>query len=192
MTTNDDAREALTLVDGEWRRPCSCSYHPWDGMPSDLTAYLPLFGTPPGHSILMGKVAPHLHLCEQHRTEQDWQRRAEGAEKALREQVAEAEKALAEIITQRSIARIIHANDETEVKALRDERDRLREALANMWPYIEDLSEPVRSAAIPLLTMRGTHGPFTKRMNAVQQLEAIRAALAASPAPVAPAPKESQ
>ena len=69
-------RVELKLVDGEWRLDCGCRLHYWDHLPMKLAVPGGLLPAPgnllprqlkPDEQILCGKVAPHLHLCEQHR-----------------------------------------------------------------------------------------------------------------------------
>ena len=143
MTTNDDAREALTLVDGEWWRKCGCMIRYSDGV--DL-------GT-----MIYGKHFMSLHLCKQHRTEQDWQHRAEAAEKARDLALAHDTQPYPTAEAYEIVCEVLHKR-EAEVKALRE--------------------------AFTCIAADEQRDGMSRRI--------ARAALAASPAPVAPAPKEGQ
>ena len=48
----------LDAATGEWGLPCGCKSHYFDGKP--------LIGTVGEETGLVGKLAPHLHLCEKH------------------------------------------------------------------------------------------------------------------------------
>lgn len=44
-------RIPLLFRSGEWRLPCGCAFHYWDGVPE------------------LGVIQPHVHPCEKHRKE---------------------------------------------------------------------------------------------------------------------------
>lgn len=56
-------RILLTQVAGEWRLPCGCALHYFDGVPATINVLAD------ERSILTGKVAPHIHVrdgCDRH------------------------------------------------------------------------------------------------------------------------------
>ena len=59
-------RVELKLVDGEWQLECGCRFHVWDGYPRTIKTKGRV-KLQPGEMLVIGKVAPHLHLCAKHR-----------------------------------------------------------------------------------------------------------------------------
>ena len=64
-------RIKLRPEDDEWRAPCGCAFHYWDGAPEVIGVPFAEYGLPRPRRILAGRVDPHWHPCPGHSPQQE-------------------------------------------------------------------------------------------------------------------------